>query len=325
MITARFHNFRRGLLWLAGMLLSSGILAQDYPSKPIRLVVPNAPGGATDVAARLVAPRMAEILGQPMVVENRTGAGAVTGTNLVAQAPADGYTLIMVFDSFTMNPYLYKNVQYDPVRDFIPITLVVRNPQLIAAHPSLGVKNINEFIKLAKARGSKLDFATAGAGTSSGLTLELLKMTAGLDSTAVHYKGGAPVVNDLLGGQVPVTVITMGVVIQHVRAGKLVPIAVTSIKRSPLLPDVPTVAEALPGFEAQSWIGLLAPTGTPRPVVDKLHASLARILAMPDVREKFESQGAEVVAGGTEAFAAWIRAESARWGKVIRERNIKLD
>jgi hypothetical protein len=145
-----------------------------------------------------------------MVVENRTGAGAVTGTNLVAQAPADGYTLIMVFDSFTMNPYLYKNVQYDPVRDFIPITLVVRNPQLIAAHPSLGVKNINEFIKLAKARGSKLDFATAGAGTSSGLTLELLKMTAGLDSTAVHYKGGAPVVNDLLGGQVPVTVITMG-------------------------------------------------------------------------------------------------------------------
>jgi tripartite-type tricarboxylate transporter receptor subunit TctC len=243
----------------------------------------------------------------------------------VAQAPADGYTLIMVFDSFTMNPYLYKNVQYDPVRDFIPITLVVRNPQLIVAHPSLGVKNINEFIKLAKARGSKLDFATAGAGTSSGLTLELLKMTFGLDSTAVHYKGGAPVVNDLLGGQVPVTVITMGVVIQHVRAGKLVPVAVTSIKRSPLLPDVPTVAEALPGFEAQSWIGLLAPAGTPRPVVDKLHASLARILAMPDVREKFESQGAEVVAGGTDAFAAWIRAESTRWGKVIRERNIKLD
>ena len=150
-------------------------------------------------------------------------------------------------------------------------------------------------------------------------------MTAGLDSTAVHYKGGAPVVNDLLGGQVPVTVITMGVVIQHVRAGKLVPIAVTSIKRSPLLPDVPTVAEALPGFEAQSWIGLLAPAGTPRPVVDKLHTTLARILNQPDVREKFESQGAEVVAGGTDAFAAWIRAESARWGKVIRERNIKLD
>lgn len=306
-------------------LLATGAAAQSYPSKPIRMIVPNAPGGATDVAARLVAPQLSEQLGQPVVVENRAGAAAVTGTNVAAQAAPDGYTLVMVFDSFTMNPYLYKNVQYDPIRDFAPITLVVRNPQLLVAHPSTGAKTLHEFVQLVRKKGSSFNFATAGAGTSSGLSLELFKAMAGVEPTAIHYRGGAPAVTDLLGGQVSATFITAGVVIQHVRAGKLVPIAITSAKRHPSLPDVPTMAEELPGFEAQSWIGLLAPAGTPRPIIDRLHATTAKALAAPDVREKFESQMAEVVAGAPDEFAAWIKAESTRWGTLIRARNIHLD
>ncbi len=309
----------------AACLLAGGAAAQSYPSKPIRMIVPNAPGGATDVAARLVAPKLAEQLGQPVVVENRAGAAAVTGTNAAAQAAPDGYTLVMVFDSFTMNPYLFKNVQYDPIRDFAPITLVVRNPQLLVAHPSVGAKTLREFLKLVRSKGSGFNFATAGAGTSSGLSLELFRAMAGVEPTAIHYRGGAPAVTDLLGGQVSATIITAGVVIQHVRAGKLVPIAITSAKRHPALPDVQTMAEELPGFEAQSWIGLLAPAGTPRPIIDRLHATTEKALAAPDVREKFESQMAEVVAGAPDEFAAWIKAESNRWGTLIRERNIHLD
>ncbi|MBI2317970.1 MAG: tripartite tricarboxylate transporter substrate binding protein [Betaproteobacteria bacterium] len=310
---------------LAVSLLAAGAMAQSYPARQIHLIVPNAPGGATDVAARLVGPKLSELLGQPIVIENRAGAGAVTGTNYVAKAASDGYTLIMVFDSFTMNPYLFKNVQYDPVRDFAPITLVVRNPQLLVVHPSVGAKNLQEFLRVVRSAGSGFNFATAGAGTSSGLSLELFKSLAKVEPTAIHYKGGAPAVSDLLGGQVSATLITAGVVIQHVRAGKLVPIAITSAKRSPALPEVPTVAEEVPGFEAQSWIGLLAPAGTPRLLVDRLHAAAAKVLAAQDVREKFERQMAEVVAGPPEEFAAWIKSESVRWGKLIRERNIRLD
>ena len=306
-------------------LLAAGAAAQAYPTKPIRLIVPNAPGGATDVAARLVGPKLSELLGQPIVIENRAGAGAVTGTNYAAQAAPDGHTLVMVFDSFTMNPYLYKNVQYDPVRDFVPITLVVRNPQLLVAHPSAGAKNLQDFLRILRNAGSGFNFATAGAGTSSGLSLELFKSMAKVEPTAIHYKGGAPAVSDLLGGQVSATIITAGVVIQHVRAGKLVPIAITSAKRNSALPSVQSMSEELPGFEAQSWIGLLAPAGTLRAIVERLHATTAKVLAARDVREKFESQMAEVVAGPPDEFAAWIKAESARWGALIRERNIRLD
>jgi len=322
------HRFRAliSLVALAAAcLLTAGAGAQSFPSKPIRMIVPNAPGGATDVAARLVAPKLAEHLGQPVVVENRAGAAAVTGTNAAAQAAPDGYTLVMVFDSFTMNPYLFKNVQYDPIRDFAPITLVVRNPQLLVAHPSIGARKLQDFVQLVRSKGSGFNFATAGAGTSSGLSLELFKSMAGVEPTAIHYRGGAPAITDLLGGQVSATIITAGVVIQHVRAGKLVPIAITSAKRHPGLPDVQTMAEELPGFEAQSWIGLLAPAGTPRPIIDRLHATTEKALAAPDVREKFENQMAEVVAGAPDEFAAWIKAESTRWGTLIRERNIRLD
>jgi len=299
--------------------------AQTYPSRPIHLIVPNTAGGATDVAARLTGPKMAEDLGQPVVIENRVAAGGVVATNQVAQAAPDGYTLIMVFDSFTSNPYLFHDVKYDAVRDFAPVSLVVRSPQVLVAHPELGARNLEQFVRLARAQGSALDFGTAGPGTSSRLGMELFKQTAGLEPTAVHYKGGGALMKDLLGGQVKVTLITLGVAYPNIKAGRLVPIAVTSGKRAPLLPDVPTISETYPGFETHSWLGLLAPAATPRPIVDRLHGAMVKVLAAPDIRQKFEGQGYEVVASTPEIFASWIQAESARWGRLIRERHITLE
>jgi len=316
------------MLTVAGIVLSgmsSTLCAQDYPVKPIRLVIPNSPGGALDVAARLTQPRMTEILGQSIVLDHRIAAGGVVGTNQVAQSAPDGYTLIMVFDSFVTNPFLFKDVQYDPVRDFQPISQVVNGIQVMAAHPGAGVKNFAEFMQLAKSKGSALDFGSAGPGTSSRFSIEFFKQATGIDATLIHYKGGGPLVTALMGGQVPVTIITLGVVMPQLKGGKLLPLAVTSAKRAKLLPDVPTVAETYPGFEAQSWLGLLAPAGTPRAIVDRLHGAMVRTLAAPDVREKFEAQAYEVVGGTPEAFGAWIKNESTKLGRLIKERGIKLD
>ena len=318
----------KGLLLAAAVAVCGAwqsLAAQDYPSKPIRMVIPNSPGGALDVAARLTQPRMMELLGQSIVLDYRVAAGGVVGTNQVAQSPADGYTLIMVFDSFVSNPYLFKDVQYDPVKDFQPISQVVNGIQVLAAYPGAGAKNFAEFLQLAKSKGASLDFATAGPGTSSRFSVEFFKQTTGIDSTLIHYKGGGPLVTALMGGQVPVTIITLGVVMPQLKGGKLLPLAVTSSRRAKLLPDVPTVAETYPGFEAQSWLGLLAPGGTPRPIVDRLHNAMVRTLATPDVREKFEAQAYEVVGGTPEAFAAWIKNESTKLGRLIKERNIHLD
>ena len=299
--------------------------AQEYPSKPLRLIVPNSAGGAIDVTARILQPRLSAELRQPIVIDNRVAAGGTVGTQHAAQSAPDGYTLLIVFDSFTTNPFLFRNVQYDPSRDFAPIMLVARYPQVFAVHPSLGVKNLKEFLQLARAKGSALDFATAGAGTSSRLSLELFKIAAGVEPTAVHYKGGAPALNDLAGGQVVAMIVSTGAVIQFLKNGRLVPLAVTSDKRTPLLPDVPPMAETLPGFEAQGWVGMLAPAGTPAAIISRLNAALVKTLAAPDVREKLEGQGAEIVAGSPEAFGAWVRSESAKWGRLIRDRNITID
>lgn len=301
------------------------LAAQDYPAKPIRLVVPNTPGGATDVAARLIGPKLSEIFGQPVVIENRVAAGGVIGTNAVAQSAADGYTLIMVFDSFTTNPFLFSGVQYDAVRDFAPIALVARSAQVLVVHPSVGVRTLKDFLQYARSKGSAMNFATAGAGTSSRFGLELFKITTDLDPVAIHYKGGAAALNDLLGGQVPAMLITMGVVIQHVKSGKLTPIAVTSARRAALLPDVEAMSETYPGFEVQSWLGLLAPAGTPRAIVERLNAAVLKSLAKSDVREKFENLGFEIAASTPEAFGVWIRAESAKWGRIVQERKIRID
>jgi tripartite-type tricarboxylate transporter receptor subunit TctC len=315
-------------MWVAAcalLLLSGAAMAQDYPTKPIRIIVPYPPGGVTDIATRLVAAKMTEAFGQPVVVENIQAAGGVVGTNRAARAPPDGYTLMAAFDSFATNPYLYKGVEHDPIKDFAPITLMVRSPQLLVVNPAAGVKTTAELVRLAREKGDRLAFATPGAGTSSRLSSELFKQVAGVDITLVTYKGGAPALNDLLGGQVSGMIVSMSLVLQHVQHGRLIALAVSTPKRIAQLPDVPTIAETFPGFDAQSWTGMVAPAGTPRPIIDKLNAAILKALAAPDVREKLVGQGVEVVGSTPEMFGEWVAREGNRWGAVIKRLKITVD
>jgi len=267
----RAPSSRRALLCaglLAGSTLlghSSGVKAQatpasagDFPQRVIRIVVPYPPGGVTDIAARLVAPKMAEQFGQAVVVENIAAAGGVVATNSLAKTAADGYTLGVVFDSFATNPFLYKGVTHDPVKDFVPVSLMVRSPQLLVVNPASGIKSMAEFLRAAK-EPNRVMFSTPGAGTSSRLSAELLKASAGLDITLISYRGGAQALNDLLGGQVTGMIASMSLVFPHVKTGRLTAIGVSSPQPTPQAPDVPPIAESIPGFEAQSWTGMIAP------------------------------------------------------------------
>jgi len=315
---------RVALALLAALALPS--TAQDYPSKPVRVFVPSSPGGASDVAARLVAPRLAEALGQPFIVENRVASGGIVGTAQLAKSPADGHTIMITFDTFASNPHMYKALPYDVVKDFAPVMLLARYPQILVVHPSLKVKTVPEFVALAKANGAKLNYGSAGPASSSRLAFELFKETAGIEMEAVHYKGGGPAINDLLAGTVQVMLIQAGGAIgQNVRSGKLVGLATSGRQRSSHFPELPTIADFYPGFETTSWVGLIAPAGTPRPVIGRLNGTLAKILAAPDMKEKFDVQSAEIVAGSPEQFGELIRSESVKWGKVIREKNIRVD
>jgi tripartite-type tricarboxylate transporter receptor subunit TctC len=320
----RTQKMRRPAVAALAAAFAAAAGAQDYPVRPIRMVVPAAPGGVTDIAARALAPRLAEALGQTIVVDNRAGAGGLIGTETVARAAPDGHTLLAVFDSFVSNPHVFRdrNVPYDIVRDFAPISLLVRGPQLFVVHPKLGAKSLGEFVALARARRAPVHYATAGPATSSRLSVELFKAVSGLDATLVHYKGGGPALNELLGGHVEAMIASAGLVIPHVRAGRLTAIAVTTPQRSPLVPGVPAVSEYYPGFEAQSWVGMLAPAKTPPAIVRRLHAEIAQALAAPAAQDYFERLGYETVASPPERFASWIRSESEKWGKLVRERNI---
>jgi tripartite-type tricarboxylate transporter receptor subunit TctC len=306
--------------------LSSPLAAQDYPSKPVHVFVPASPGGASDIAARLLSPKLAEALGQPFVVENRVVSGGIVGTAQLAKAPADGYAIMMTFDTFASNPHLYKDLPYDVLKDFAPIMLVVRYPQILVVHPSLGVKTVPEFVAYAKANSAKMNYGSAGPASSSRLAFELFKDAAGIDIVAVHYKGGGPAINDLIAGTVQVMLIQAGGAIgQNVKSGKLVGLATSGRQRSPHFPELPTIAEFYPGFETTSWVGAIAPAGTPRAVIEKLNGALVKILSEPDVKARFDAQSAEIVASTPEQFADLIRSESAKWGKVIREKNIRID
>ncbi len=316
----------QGLAAMALLAAASTAMAQSaYPSKPLRMLVPFAPGGVSDIVARVVSPKLGDALGQSVLVENRVGAGGVIATELVARSAPDGYTLLTAFDNFAANPYLYKEAKYDPVRDFAPLALAVRSRLALVAHPKLGVKTLDEFVRLAKAKGTGMSYATAGGGTSSHLVAEMFKLTAGIQPVAVHYKGGAPAMNDLLGGQVDMMIATMSIALQQVRAGKLVAIAVTSGTRTPLLPGIPAINETYAGFEAQSWVGFVAPAGTPRDIVQRLNIEMNKVVVSPDIRAKLEGLGFEISEGSPEVFGEWIRAESSRWGKVIREAKITVD
>ena len=300
--------------------------AQDFPVKPIHIVISNAAGGATDVAARLIGPKLTEAFGQPVVLENRVAVGGVIAANEVARATADGHTLLMAFDSFVTNTFLFHGVKYDSVTDFAPVSLVAKWTQVLFAHPDMNVKSLREFVALAKEKGDKLSYGTAGPGSSSRMSFELFKEVAGIDTLAIHYRGGAPAINDLIGGRVQTMLIQGNATLQQsVKAGKLVALAVSSSARSSLWPGVPTIAETYPGFETGSWAGLLAPANTPRAIVEKLSAAVAKGLASAEMTEKFRVQGAEIVASSPEVFSKMIRTERAKWERVIREKKISID
>jgi tripartite-type tricarboxylate transporter receptor subunit TctC len=300
--------------------------ASDFPTKAIRIVVPFPPGGATDAAARLVAVKMAEHWGQPVLVDNRAGAGGNVGSELVAKSPADGYTLVMgVTGSHAINTSLYSKMPYDPVADFVAISQVAVVPNVLVVHPSVPAKNLAELMALAKKEPGKLNYASLGNGTAAHLGMEMLKSEAGVDITHVPYKGSAPAVSDLLAGQVQMMVDGLPSALPHVKAGKLRAIALTSLHRAPSLPDLPTIAETYPGFYADAWSGLFAPKGTPQPVVDKLSAEVQRILKLPEVREKLAALGAEPVGSTQAEFAAHVKKEIGKWAKVVKTSGAKVD
>ena len=300
-------------------------MAQDYPVKPIKIIVPYPPGGVTDMATRAVSAKMSESFGQAIIVENQPAAGGVVATNAVAKMPADGYTLLSAFDSFATNPFMYKGVQHDPLKDFAPISLMVKSPQVLVVYPGTGIKNMPDLLKVAKARADHFSFATPGAGTSSRLSTELFKQYAGIEATLVTYKGGSQAITDLMGGQVNAMIVSMSLVLQHIQTGRLTPIAVSSSKQISQLPDIPPIADTFAGFEAQSWTGMVAPAGTPKAVIDKLNAALIKALNSPDFKDKFTSQGVEVVGSSPEGFADWMAKESAKWSQVIKQRKISIE
>jgi tripartite-type tricarboxylate transporter receptor subunit TctC len=312
------------LLIALALIVSSAALAQSYPAKPIRVIVPFPPGGGTDIVARTVTPKMAEILGQPFVIENRAGAGGNIGTELVAKAPADGYTLLVASASSAINTTLVPNLSWDLSRDFAPVVLLVVNNHLLAAHPSVPANNVQELLALARAKPGQVTYASYGSGSSAHLTAELFKLMTGVDLLHVPYKGAAPAVNDLLGGQVNIIFADVAAMLSHIKSGKLKALGIGSLKRFEGLPDVPTIAESgVPGFEAGGFLGLVAPAGTPRAVINALNAAGQKSLAMPDVRDRLLALASPPVGGTPEQFGQHVKREIDKWARVIRAANIK--
>ncbi len=312
------------ILLAIGLPLAPMTFAQSYPAKPIRLIVPFAAGGSTDVIARVVGQKMAESLGQQILIDNRPGAASSLGTELAARATADGYTLLMGTPGLTSNPSLYSNVNFHPVRDFSPIVFLASVPLIIVTHPSLPVRNVQDLVKLAKARPRELNYASNGSSTH--LTAELFLQRAGISIVHVPYKGSAPATNDLIGGQIQLGFDNILSALPHVKSGKLRALAVTTAQRAPLAPEIPALSEVgFSGFDASSWFGILAPAGTPKAIIDQLNARAQQALQSNDVREKLANLGAGVVGSGPEQFATFIAGEFERTAKLIKERNIKAD
>jgi tripartite-type tricarboxylate transporter receptor subunit TctC len=311
----------------AASLLPLTAGAQAYPNKPITIIVPFSAGGTTDILARIVGQALTAELGQSVVIDNRAGAGGNIGGQMAARAAADGYTLFMgTVGTHAINESLYKKMPFNPIKDFAPLTRVANVPNLLVAHPSQPFKTVQEMIAYAKANPGKLNFGSSGSGSSIHLSGELFKSMAKVDMVHIPYKGSAPAVNDLLGNQIAIMFDNMPSAISHVRAGKLRPIAVTTAKRSPELPDVPTIAEAgVPGYEATSWFGLFAPAKTPAPIVAQLNKAIVKVLNQPDVKQKIADQGGDIVSETPEQFAAFIKAETAKWGKVVKESGASVD
>jgi tripartite-type tricarboxylate transporter receptor subunit TctC len=306
-------------------LAFAAAVAQAYPDRPIKLIVPFAPGGSADLVGRLLAREMSESFGQPVVVENKGGASGMLGNELVAKSAPDGYTLTVgTLGPFAVNQTLYEHVPYDNIRDFAPITLTGISSHILVAHPSVPVHNVNELIALAKKKPGQLTFASSGTGNATHLTFELFKARAGIDIVHVPYKGGGPAMADLVGGQVLFSFASMASAVPFVRSGRLRAIAVSGGERSALFPDVPTVAESgLPGFASEDWQGILAPAKTPADVVQKLNGEIGRILLLPEVKAKLQAAGFEPRPSTPEWFAQFIQAETLKWAKLLKGIGIK--
>jgi len=315
---------------LAGLAFASlaGVShAQAWPSKPIRWIVPFAPGGTTDILARTIAEKLTPALGKPVIVENNPGAGGSVGATQTAKAAPDGYTIMGgTISTHAINASLYKQLPYDPVKDFVPITLIARVPNLLVVNPEVPAKNVKELIALLKANPGKYTFASSGNGTSQHLSGELFKSMAGVDMQHIPYKGSPPALQDVVGGQVTMTFDNITTAWPLAKAGKLRPLAVTTAKRSPIAPDVPTLAESgLAGYEVGSWQGVFAPAGTPPDVVKRLNTEIVKIINMPDVRAKLEALGAEPVGNSSDEFATIVKSEVAKWAKVVKESGAHVD
>lgn len=318
----------RAILFFLSALLCSAAAAQSaaYPTRPVRFIVPSAAGGGTDIIARAISNKLSEAFGQQFVVDNRPGAGQMIGIELAAKAPPDGHTILMAASTLAINPIMYKKVSYDPLRDFAPITQAASLPNVLVVHPSLPVKSVAELIAYAKQRPGQLNFASAGIGTSPQMSIELLKSMAGIEMVHIPYKGTAPGVVDLLAGQVLVMAPNLLTALPHIKSGKLRALAVTSSKRTQALPEVPTVAESgLAGYDSTQWYGVLAPAGTPRDIVLRLHDEIVRALRDAEVGKRLAADGAEAVGSSPEEFAAFIKSESEKWAKVAAAAGIKAE
>jgi tripartite-type tricarboxylate transporter receptor subunit TctC len=313
---------------VAGLMLCafSAAASDTYPSKPIKWVVPFPPGGAMDSMARTLGEKLSASMKQPVIIENRPGAGGAIGSGIVAKSAPDGLTMMIVSIGHAVNPSIYPKLQYDATKDFEPVSLVGIVPNILVAHPSVKANNVKELIALAKAQPGKITYASAGNGTTVHLAAELFNSMAGVDIMHVPYKGSAPAVTDLMGGQVDIMFDSLSSAKPYVESGKLKALAVTTTKRSSVFPNVPTVAEAgLPGYELSGWYAVFVPGNTPKPIVDRLNAELVKALKLPDVRARFALIGAEPVGSSPQELANTLKTETVRWAKIVRERNIKAD
>src|SRR3954462_1800563 len=317
-----------GRVFLLGCALLAvfAVHAQSYPTRAVRIVVPFPPGGTSDILARTIGARLSETFGQPVVIDNRPGAGGNIAAEHVAKSAPDGYTLIMGTSSLAISQSLYRKLNYDLLRDLAPITQAVNYANLLVVHPSTGFSSVNDLLAAAKAKPGALSYGTAGNGTPPHMTGELFKAYTKVDIQHIPYKGGAPAIADLIAGQIPIMFDNVPPLLPHVRSGRIKALAVTSLGRVPVLPDVPTLHElGLKDFDAVGWNGLLAPAGTPREIVARLNAETLRVLRTPEVRDQLTSQGADIVGNSPEEFAAWIRTEVKKWAEVVKVSGAKVD
>jgi tripartite-type tricarboxylate transporter receptor subunit TctC len=323
------QNSGRSMLVLISLLaIAASIEAAaqpDYPVKTVRIVAPFPPGGSVDTVSRLIAARLSESYGQTFVVDNRGGASGNIGSEIAANAPGDGYTLLVNTLPLVTNQFLYSRVPYDVLRDFAPVSLLTGTPAVLAVHPSLPVKNVRELIELTKSRAGKLDYGTAGVGTNSHIAGELLNYLAKTNISPVHFKGGGPATIASVSGEIGINFNTLPDSLSYVRSGRMRAIGVSSAKRAPSLPDVPAIAETVPGYEFTTWQGILAPRNTPRAIVNSLAERIKKSLAAPENIKRFSDAGLDIVASTPDEFAAHLKTEVEKWGKVIKERKMKTE